>query len=110
MSFVALYHGNSQGRRRGNRPDRNHADIRDGLKRIPLMRVRDTTQTGGPLDLEAYYPPSGRFRFIEVKNPEAPERDRKLTKKEREFIAFFPEVCCVVLSLDDALREMGVTT
>jgi hypothetical protein len=95
---------------RGKKTDGNHAAIRDGLKRIPQMTVIDTTQTGGPLDLACYYKPRKRFRFIEIKDGSLPPSARKLTEKERKFIELLPDVCCVVNSLEEALREMGVVT
>jgi hypothetical protein len=109
MSFVAMVCGRPAHRRRGAKPDANHGTVRDGLKDVPRMTVLDTTQTGGPLDLMAYYEPKQRFRFLEVKDGSKPESARKLTKKEAKFIKRFPDMCAVVLSLDDALRAMGVT-
>jgi hypothetical protein len=94
-------------KRTGKRVDANHADIRDGLKRIPGMVVRDLTQSGGPLDLLCSY--KGRLMFLEVKDGSLKPSARKLTEKEEDFIAKFSEFCAVVLSLDDALRAMGVT-
>jgi hypothetical protein len=94
-------------RRSGKKVDANHGAVRDGLKRIPGMVVHDLTQSGGPLDLLCSY--DHRLRYLEVKDGDKPKSARKLTKKEEDFIAKFPEFCAVVLSLDDALRAMGVT-
>lgn len=106
MTFALLRAPRAFHQRRGKKPDRNHAEVRDGLKRIPGMVVRDTTQTGGPLDLLCAY--RGRLRFLEVKDGELPPSRHKLTNKEAEFIAAFPDWCAVVTSLREAMAVMGI--
>lgn len=106
MSFALLRASRARHQLRGKRRDRNHVEIRDGLRRIPGMVVIDTTQTGGPLDLMCAY--RGRFRFLEIKDGELPPSRHKLTKKEAAHFAAFPDWCAVVTSLREAMAVMGI--
>jgi hypothetical protein len=85
------------------RRDPNHAEIRDGLRRVPGCSVYDSSWIGGGFpDLCALY--RDRFRMLEVKPPKG-----KPNEKQQKFGAMFPGVYVVVTTLDEAMREMGIT-
>jgi len=90
--------------RRAARTDRNHAEIRDGLRACGVI-VKDTSNVGGGFtDLVAAY--RGRVHLIEVKMP-----GEKLTPAEEKFHGEFADCAdClhVVYSLEDALYAVGV--
>jgi hypothetical protein len=94
--------------RRKSRVDANHTTIRDGLRRVPGMAVKDLSHVGGGVpDLLCSF--RGRLLFLEVKDGAKVPSARRLRVTQERFLERFPEHTRVVLSLDDALREMGVT-
>ncbi len=89
------------------RRDRNHAEIRDGLRKRNVA-VLDLGSAGcGVSDLVAEHVITRRPVFLEVKDPKQPPSARKMTEDELTFASFVPVV--VVLTLDDALDACGVS-
>jgi hypothetical protein len=87
--------------RRRARTDRNHAEIRDGL-RAAGCTVKDLSFAGeGFPDLLVWSRRVG-VRLMEVKRPGG-----KLTEKESQFAISFLDCYVVVHNLDEALRAMG---
>ena len=67
--------------------DRNHAEIRDALRRVPGVWVRDTADLGyGHSDLLVCV--RGRILWVEIKDGEAIPSKRRLTPAEEDFRAF----------------------
>jgi hypothetical protein len=94
--------------RRGARTDANHKAIVQGLRGVPGMVVKDLSHVGGGMpDLLCSF--RGRLRFLEVKDGAKKPSARRLRATQEKFAEQFPEMTRTVLSLDDALREMGVT-
>lgn len=65
----------------GKRRDENETDIVRALNRCGFY----THRLNDPCDLLVWPVPGGAFGFIEVKNPEKPARDRRLTDVEQRF-------------------------
>lgn len=89
--------------RYARRTDRNHAAIRDGLRAIlGAENVRDTSRYGdGFPDLMAYL---NSLWFIEIKWP-----GEKQTPAEVEMQEFMRDNYIIAESLEDALRQLGLT-
>lgn len=88
------------------RRDRNHAEIRDGLRKRGVD-VLDLGNAGnGVPDLGAIHAVTLLGIFIEVKDWKKPPSARELTPAEQEFASYFPVV--VVTTLEEALRACGV--
>lgn len=86
------------------RRDRNHAEIRDGLRACGI-NVLDLGGAGcGVPDLLAKR--AGQSYWLEVKDPKQPPSKRALTRAETLFAAY--ETVHVVMTLDDALRAVGL--
>jgi hypothetical protein len=91
--------------RRQARTDRNHAEIRDGLRRVTV--VEDLSDVGrGIPDLLARHL-RGYPVLLEVKDPGKPPSARKLTSDEQACALRWGSAYRVVLTLDDALRAIG---
>lgn len=87
---------------RAARTDDNHAEIRNGLREIPSMKVADTFSAGnGFPDLVCGY--QGRVYLLEVKDGTKPPSKRKLTPEQEKFHAEWSGYVHVVKSLDEAL-------
>jgi hypothetical protein len=72
--------------RRAAKVDRNHAEIRDGLRTIPGCTVRDTSGVGGGWpDLVVGY--RGTTTLIEIKDGAKVASARRLTEAQRSFAA-----------------------
>lgn len=87
--------------RRARKVDRNHAEIRQGLRECGFP-VWDTSRVGdGFPDLLVYA--HGRLLLLEVKMP-----GEQLTPMEQGFWEVFPVV--IVHDIDEAVRACGVGT
>jgi len=87
--------------RRAARTDRNHAEIRDCLRKMGV-KVFDTSRLGGGFpDLVACH--RGRVYLFEVKMPGC-----KLTPDEVEFHREYDGYVSIVYSVEDALIELGL--
>lgn len=98
--------------RRAARTDRNHAPIRDGLRRVPGFVVVDTSRLGdGFPDLLVGH--RKQWIPLEVKDPAQPPSRRRLTPAEAEFrrgceLGSLP--CFVVETLDQAVAVVRTAT
>jgi hypothetical protein len=89
------------------RRDPPHASIRDGLRRVPDCSVYDSSWIGGGFaDLCVMY--GSTFRMYEIKDPAAPPSRQKLNDKQKKIAAMFAPVYRVIMSLDDALEDLGI--
>lgn len=93
--------------RRAARVDRNHAAIRDALRRAGVL-VRDCSRYGqGFPDLMCLHRITQGVRFLEVKDGSKPPSARKLTFDEVQFAAEGWPVH-VVTTVVEALEACGV--
>lgn len=93
--------------RRAARVDRNHAEVRDGLRAAGAF-VIDTHGLPGCLDLLVGW--RGRFVLVEVKDGSKPASARVLTADEKltvDLCRIHGLPCAVVTSLADALAAVG---
>jgi len=89
--------------RRAARTDRNHAEIRDGLRRMGI-KVIDTSRLGdGFVDIVVCH--GGRVYLMEIKMPGC-----KLTPDEGAFHTVYDGYVSIVYSVEDALIELGLMT
>ncbi len=93
--------------RRAARKDKNQNDIADALTKAGAT-VTDLSKAGGGVtDLLVSY---GRKWFVlEVKNPNVPASDRKLTPAQVEWHAKQRAPVHVVMTPDQALNAIGAT-
>jgi hypothetical protein len=94
------------------RRDGAHGPIREGLRGVPGCSVLDSSHIGnGWPDLMALYCRAGTctFRMFEIKNPGAPPSKAKLRPVQEKFREKFAPVYRVVTTLDEAMRELGIT-
>lgn len=90
---------------RGRRTDRNHSEIRDGL-RSDGWDVLDLSGVGGGVPDLCVRDPEGRMPlFLEVKDGDKPPSARELTKAEVQWQRFCGAITVTVLSLDEAKEE-----
>lgn len=83
--------------------DGNHAEIRDGLRKMGVW-CADTSRLGdGFPDLIACHPLDKRLVLLEVKDPKQLPNKRKLKPSEERFHRQCPGPCFVVETLDEAL-------
>jgi hypothetical protein len=88
--------------------DGNHAVIRDGLRKVPGVRVVDTSRAGsGVPDLFVHCPHTQQWGWVEIK-----VKGGKLTPKEEQFAEGWWDDAhyLVAYSLDDVLRFLDLTT
>ncbi len=89
------------------RRDSNHAEIRTKLRAAGVV-VWDTGSAGGGLpDLIAKHRRTGEPIFLEIKDGKKSPSRRRLTKGEATFALHFHVF--IVLSVEDAMRAVGVT-
>ena len=90
--------------RKYSKPDLNHAEIRDGLRAIiGYWSVLDTKDVGsGFPDLVVSW--KKKIYFLEIKSTNYDD----LTPAEILFRNNWPGHYKVIMSLDDALREIGL--
>jgi len=98
-------------KRRANRTDENHADIRDALRAIGAYVVDCSHVGAGFPDLLVFW--RGCCIPVEIKNPAKPKADRQLTPDQ---IIFHGEAKArgvmipVVETIDEALAVLGART
>jgi hypothetical protein len=86
--------------------DRNHAEIRDGLRKLGFD-VYDMSGAGDGLpDLGVSIAP-GVVHFIEVKDGDKPLSAQKLTKRQEEWHRFAWQMTSKVRSLDEAVEALN---
>ena len=89
--------------RRAARTDRNHASIRDGLRRIPGVTVADTSGAGdGFPDIVAGY--AGINTLLEIKDGSKPPSHRRLKPAQVAFRDSWRGQYAVVTTLDEAIQ------
>lgn len=87
------------------RTDRNHADVRDGLRRCGFS-VEDYSGLGGGVpDLCVMVKP-GVSLFLEVKDPKAPKERHALTKAEEIWFKYNGWNTRKIFSLEEALSAI----
>ena len=92
------------------RRDPNHRQISDALKAAGCL-VYDAAHVGGGVpDLFVFRRVGGEWRtwLLEVKDGSKPPSARKMTLAEQAWHARFPGCAPVVLSVEDALRAVGL--
>jgi len=98
-------------KRRANRTDENHADIRDALRATGAFVYDSSAVGGGFPDLIAFF--RGEKLFFEIKNPAKPKADRQLTPDQVTFHAA-THACGVTVhvveTIDEALAVLGART
>lgn len=88
------------------RTDRNHAELRDGLRRCGYD-VADYSRLGhGCPDLSVLVAP-GWSLLLEVKDPKAPKERHKLTEDEQEWMRRHAGYTCRVFTLEEALDAIN---
>lgn len=88
--------------RHAKRTDRNHAEIRDGL-RADGWDVLDLSDVGGGVpDLCVRHPEGQIPLFLEVKDGSKPPSARALTEAEKTWHRFCGYITTTVLSLEGA--------
>ncbi len=88
------------------RRDRNHGEIRDGLRAVGVA-VLDLGSAGcGVSDLLALHVNTHKPVWLEVKDGKLPPSARQQTPAELAFAVFVPVV--VVLTLSEALAAVGI--
>lgn len=93
-------------KRRAARVDRNHAEIREALRRAGVAVV-DTHDLGkGFVDLVAVHRHTGHAVLLEVKDGSLSPSRRRLTPDEEKIASLLPVV--VVTSVAEALRACGI--
>jgi hypothetical protein len=95
--------------RHAKRTDRNHAEIRAGLRKLGYD-VLDLSDVGGGVpDLcvnsECFYMPPC---FLEVKDPKKPPSARKLTTSEEKWVMYCGAITFVVTTLDEAVQSIKI--
>jgi hypothetical protein len=89
--------------RYAKRTDRNHQEIRDGLRATYL--VCDLSDVGNGVPDIAVQPVVGGVAiFLEVKDPKQPPSKRGLTEAEKRWFTLVPDRTFVVHTLDEALK------
>lgn len=92
--------------RRAARTDRNHAEVRDALRLVGCT-VLDLSPVGdGCPDLLAGF--QGRNVLLEVKDGKKPPSERRLTEAQCVMHASWRGQVCIVTSVDEALKAVGV--
>lgn len=92
---------------RHGRRDKNHAAIRDQLRKVPGVSVADTGDVGGGFpDLVVGY--RNRNWLVEVKDGSKPPSQRKLTPDQFSFFENWQGQVAKVNSLDEALELIGL--
>lgn len=88
----------------GSRKDANHGSIVRAFEQLNC-RVKDVSSVPGFADLLVK---RGRnIRVVEIKDPNKPPSQRKLTKAERDFWEYWGEDPIIVETLDDVMRVAG---
>ena len=88
---------------RARRKDGNHAAIKSALESMGAS-VCDVYQLPGALDVIVGY--QGVDQRVEIKNPEQPLSDRKLTKLEKEVFATWQGRTPVVLETIEDCQQL----
>lgn len=92
---------------RHKRRDRNHAEIRDALRKIPGVSVADTASLGdGFPDLVVGY--MRRNFTLEVKDEQQPPSKQKLSDEEQDWHDAWRGQVDVVRNLNEALHVIGL--
>jgi hypothetical protein len=87
--------------------DRNHAEIAQTLRRVTsVLDVHRYPQMG--CDLIARHVRTRAPVFIEIKDPQKTPSARKLTDNELTTWRIFPLNYAVCLTVDDALKAVGL--
>lgn len=91
--------------RYAKKTDRNHKEIRDGLRNAGYL-VSDLSDVGHGVPDLCVQPSSGVLPglFIEVKDGSLPPSARGLTEAEKRWFSLVPDRTFVVLNLDQALK------
>lgn len=89
---------------RYGRRDSNHAEVRDGIRRVPGVSVFDTADIGGGFVDLVVGIRGGVNLLLEVKDGKKPPSARALTKAEQDFFDSWQGQVAVVNSLDEALE------
>ncbi len=84
--------------------DKNHGDIRDGL-RLHGYEVLDLSDVGGGIPDLAVRILVGRSLFLEVKNSRLKKAEQALTKDQETWWYYNHEITRVVQTLEEALKE-----
>lgn len=90
----------------GGRTDRNHAEVRDALRKV-VHPVHDTSHIGGGFPDLMVRDRHGQVMFLEIKDGELPPSHRRLTPKELEFQVLWLGSYRVVTSVEEAYRAVG---
>lgn len=95
------------GKRRGmpRKTDANQAEIVEALRKVGCCVEDMSSYGGGVPDLLVWSPFRKATLLFEVKNPKA---KGKLNKLQQEWHTKWRGQVCVVMSVDEALREVGV--
>lgn len=94
--------------RYAKKTDRNHSEIRDGLRKCGYL-VLDTSGIGeGVLDLCVLISAKEqRSLWLEIKDPKKPPSARKLTDAEKIWFEYNGSISRVVETLDEALAVIS---
>ena len=97
--------------RKHGRVDANHADFGAGMRNAG-WKMADTSACGGGFPDWVGGAPDGTVWMFEVKNPDKPPSERKLTPLQEQFHRFWSRcpTLMVVLSVEQALEEYAQPT
>ncbi len=93
--------------RHAKRTDRNHQEVRDGLRNLGFD-VLDLSDVGGGVpDLCVRSLDHGLPTFLEVKDGKLPPSARKLTPAEQKWRTYCGQITYTVTSLEEAIEVLN---